>query len=1086
MPCMASSGIQYPHIMITRSSAGSGKTYNLALRYLQTLLDRDCRISSILAITFTNKASQEMRDRIMEWMKRFLLGLPVSSTRPGALLADVLGRALELFPSAGTEPVALMPFREDSPSRNLSRMEKNFIHLLRQYSDFKVSTIDSFNTFIIRAVSFKLGLDPDFEILLEPGAYIASGLKELFQDIIDDLSVRALFDDFIKSYFRIRPEKLKWDAGPLLKKLITFIWSREMEKGLSLSEPAGAVSLPDLAERMARGLRQVRDSLGSEQKILLNGTFSKALDNALSAAAFQPDKMRKWLHKNFDFSGGSSGLLRKGSCLPDEATAGLWEELRGLFSEYYLERSVQSVSAVIRVYRKFVEKLEALLRRNRIVLISELNTLLKRLLSSEEVEIPEIYYYLSERFCHFLIDEFQDTSTLQWQNLEFLIREEFSRGGSLFLVGDEKQSIFRWRGGNSELVSMVKENFDKKIYPVAHFYRLGLEENFRSGGEIVLFNNGVFHFDNLRRWMVSLLPGPEEAGLIESHLSPYRNSAQRFAADKKGKGCVRVERLVIENDNEKERDEAVKERLLSGIEEMMRDFNWRQKDIAVLTRKKKEANKVVSWLLEKGYQVESELTVSVRSHPLVLEIIRFLSFLNDVSDNLAFIDFITGRIFSSLSGMSREETFGWLQSVLIREKECRVYVRFREARPALWEDAIEFFFNRAGYLPLYEFLLLLYKKWDLFARFPDSAPYFLRFAEIVQGLGAESRLSLPALLHFWDEALAGDKTFLLKMLEGVDAVKVMTIHSSKGLQFPVVFVPFAGSEVESNNFFVTQAGEGRMLLQNIDMIAADFSPVCRAVYYAEQVRSLVDEINDLYVAFTRAEHVLFVHFNPAGKEDGNKLAGLLFQENGQRVIEKGRHPARTGVTEDGDEESLFRVDPVDACRGADGMEWLDLIRLKVKKSSGISRRKHEAGRLGETVHFILSLIEEYREEELDENVRTGARRYGLASAADEIKNNLKRAFSNPDFARFFDFSAGQGRLFIEKSIVAADGKESRADRFIVYPDRIELVDFKTGEEYRDLHREQILGYKNLLAGIFPGRQVDCYLAYLDKNEVMKV
>ncbi|MDD5066387.1 MAG: UvrD-helicase domain-containing protein, partial [bacterium] len=537
--------------MITQSSAGSGKTYNLALRFLQTLLHRNCRIGNILAITFTNKASAEMRNRILEWMKRILLNLPLNSSRPETLLIDILRKDLDLFTLSGPGPVRLKAFENDSLDSILSRIRLNFEHLLKHYSDFKVSTIDSFNTFIVKSVCFKLGLDPEFEILLDHSRYMDYALKELFQDIMDDPVTRSDFDEFIRVYFQISPRSLKWDSRSILDRTISFIWNKEMEKGKVVADHTGKISLTGLREKIITAVKKIHQNLTTEKTVKPDARFMKALENVHGTGPFMPEKLKTWISREFRHQGSGAPLLNKGSALPDQEVIASFASLKNLMAEYYTEKAGQMVSSVIKVYRKFIEKLDRITRRNRVVLISELNSLLRKILNHEEQVIPEIYYYLAERYNHFLIDEFQDTNTLQWSDLELLITEEFSRGGSLFLVGDQKQSIFRWRGGNSELVRTITDRFRNKEYPVEHLYQLNLEENFRSDEEIVLFNNRIFRYENLLDWVREELDAVKDDSFINPFLETYRNSGQKHIVAGKGKGYIYAEQLIHREEDER-------------------------------------------------------------------------------------------------------------------------------------------------------------------------------------------------------------------------------------------------------------------------------------------------------------------------------------------------------------------------------------------------------------------------------------------------------------------------------------------------------------------------------------------------------
>jgi hypothetical protein len=265
----------------------------------------------------------------------------------------------------------------------------------------------------------------------------------------------------------------------------------------------------------------------------------------------------------------------------------------------------------------------------RVIPIEELNRLLQDIVSRRDF-VPEIYYTLSERYIHFLLDEFQDTSLLQWKNIEVLAEEALSRGGSLFLVGDRKQAIYRWRGGRPELVDEIADRY-RDNYRVEE---LNLDTNYRSSEHIVAFNNAVFDAENLAVLGESVLAGhPPEA--VDEAVKPYRTSRQLFLETKKDMGFVSIEQLAAEGDDENGQDVFTAMRPVTSwkrsSKHSSRDNGSGRLSPGRPRRAGEDAGRggaVATVLLSMGLSVESEHTVSIRNNPLIREVICFLKFLD--------------------------------------------------------------------------------------------------------------------------------------------------------------------------------------------------------------------------------------------------------------------------------------------------------------------------------------------------------------------------------------------------------------------------------------------------------------------------
>ena len=871
---------QLPQIFTVKSSAGSGKTYRLTQHYialllLDTLSGKPAKnhIANLVAITFTNKAAQEMRGRIIEWMKRIIFDVPFENSSRTSLDEIMDNEWLKNKPE----------FKRDTIRETIAN---NFDDLLKNYYSFNVSTIDSFVNLILKASAFKLNLPPDFDISLESSSMIDLVLRECLQKISEDTTVRATFDRFIDNYIETEGNNVSWLPKDLLKNIISSLWNEELKENKDfIVNRHSRVLVGDLRKTIEETAQKLKDTITENPDILPRSDFLKALDACIDIIGNEPGRGASFQKQSLN------ACFKKGSCSADASQEALWQDLIKLRAPFVEAVSESKFTSYIEVYDLFKEMLTTeVTYRKRLILIEQLNRLLQDVMRKTHF-VPEIYYALSERYTHFLIDEFQDTNHLQWKNIEVLTEEAIARGGTLFLVGDKKQAIYRWRGGKSELVDEVAAHYSA--------YRIdeqNLTTNYRSDGEIVSFNNAVFSAENLtsyRRRHSQRRPGrfkrkdPQDIPRFEAAASD----------DRKDRGYVYVEKVIAEEEDggikdvftKTERSEIVTEKFKTLISRIRGRGVFQDKDIAVLVRRKDEAQLIVRALLELGINVESELTVNVKNNPLVRELISFLRFINTPDDDLSFASFISGTIFHKKTGMSANEIIEWLTEKRTTDNIQRLYSAFRADYPKVWDDCFEDFFKKSGYLPLYEFVVLFLKKWSLFSNFPDEVPYFLHICELIKNNEASEENNLSAFLRSIDgnsktsftSTSDSEKPFLLKTSEAANAVKVLTIHKAKGLEFPVVILPFmklnsfsASDERDKTKFFRADGDTLKLLYIKKDF--TDISSKLNAMYREREAAYLLDELNNTYVACTRAEKELYIFLTDSKGYKKNYLIDYLF------------------------------------------------------------------------------------------------------------------------------------------------------------------------------------------------------------------
>ena len=387
--------VQFPHILIYDSSAGSGKTHQLALRYLHLLLFSQehvkHNIKNILAITFTNKSSQEMRSRIIEWMKRILLDLNINDKVNKKIISEL--REEITLNQKQYQVISL------TDSEIKSKINRIIHYLLKNYSDFKVSTIDSFVTLVLKASAFKLGIAPDFEIALNVEPYIDAIIDKIFQDILERPEVKKIFDKFIENYSFIRGQKINWFPKEFIKSSIKKIWEqiKQTRKNINYNQEEMQTfnnNKRDIELNLKGRLKNFCSALQKEvpeKNINFNKRFLNKIQGFIDKgdiSIFSKD-MQKALTDN----------LNKNSAEPSVELSEEWENIKHRISQYYTNFSEYYYFYLLEIFQLFERKILTDIRyKGSTILIQELNNLLRDILKRAEDDpafLPELYYYLS-------------------------------------------------------------------------------------------------------------------------------------------------------------------------------------------------------------------------------------------------------------------------------------------------------------------------------------------------------------------------------------------------------------------------------------------------------------------------------------------------------------------------------------------------------------------------------------------------------------------------------------------------------------------------------------------------------------------
>jgi ATP-dependent helicase/nuclease subunit A len=1034
----------FPQVFIVEASAGSGKTYTLAKRYVSLLLDprlkiQDIPLSSILAITFTNKAAFEMKARILELLKKIALDKFSTSDEK----VDILG-------SIGGDQDKLR--------------QKAYLALdtlIRNYNFFQVQTIDSFINALLSGCAFKLDLSANFRIKSDYSQYLRFSLDQLIDKASRDKDTYALFEEFLHQYLYLENRSGWLPKSDILKTLETLlVYTNTYGTDFKKFKGTGT-DLVALKKKIFLSLEKLNISLPEATDKRFQAKLEKLVSQKNGVIGLE-DVSTFFDREKFPANKGAK---------VDKKTVETWDNLREDIRELCETEAFVLFNCYIDMFVQFFQEFKAAAVKDDVVFLAELNRQARQLFDSRFVTVPELYFRLSSRFKNYLIDEFQDTSFLQWKNIFPLIEDGLSSAGTLFYVGDKKQAIYRFRGGEVQLFDQVKSELSAFCQQESV-----LSRNYRSRQEIVSFNNNLFSIANLTRAINAINEKKSGSSISLSEqdildiVSFFQDSQQTNRVDKTG-GLVKVE--PISGVDEERNVILTRQRLLDTIKQLNLRFDYR--DIAILARSNDEVELCASWLLEEGIPVESDKTLNIREQSLVKELITFLKFLRSPIDNLSFASFIGGKIFLKASGLDGEQIKSFLFELgkdRRKEKNVYYYRKFREQFPGPWEEFIAEFFKNVGFIPLYELVISIVGRFAVLQNFPEYQGFFMRLLELINEQ-EEEHSTIGEFLDFYDQARDED---LYVNISEFNSVRVLTIHKSKGLEFRAVITPSLTLDIDIKTNIVYPE-ENSLSLLRLKKEYIKFSPSLERIYRQEFIKAFIDELNNIYVAFTRARDELYV-FVPL--KSGNKFnyAQLLFNS-----------PDYTGGSSSGNSgegktqsssPDIFNIPP------AEYRDWIPFLKEEFVALDILENRDILAE--GEILHLVLSFLGDLKgkniDSVIDEALDLSAWKLPSHIDSQKLKSQLRQFLARKDWEPFFFLESGD--LFNEKEFVNVHGQTKRIDRLIIKDKDVLICDYKSSPDLKEKNREQMLEYMGILKEVYPKKRVQGYILYFDRPEVEEI
>lgn len=1022
---------QQAPVTIYNASAGTGKTYSLVKQYLRRLLLSNAhnKHRHLLAITFTNKAVTEMKERVLTMLDKFISYQETQVNAPTMLqdLCDETGL---------------------SKAQIAEKSEILLNQILQNYAAFDIITIDTLTHRIIRTFAKDLNIPSQFEVSLDTSELLSRAVDRVIQKAGSDDKITQTLVTFA---LQKADQDKDWNISRDLNKIAKLLTS---ENDAAVISDMQSHSLEDF-DKLAVILKKERKALIIESKskaqdLLARLTFLGIEDADFTGKTFfkfirevsqDPENVTyndrlKWQNTIDDYV-----FYKKAT--PDRAKEildSIRDQLVTFFKEsrenyYAISKHSQFIKNItpLSTLRLIQEALSEIKAEEDLLPISDFNSIIHE--SLREQPAAFIYERLGERYSNYFIDEFQDTSILQWHNLIPLIdnalvsQSKDNISNSLLLVGDPKQAIYRWRGGKAEQFAELSQG--KAAISNVKSEVVSLDKNYRSHAAIVDFNNAFF-----------------------SHIAPlfsnemYENIyAKDNNQEHTGVGGGLVSLHFMEASTNEIKDQVYPAKVLEIINTVTQD-GFNKSDICILVRRNKDGVTLAQFLSEQKIKVVSSESLFISNSEVVCFIVDILTLQNEPNNNpiaIRALDFIARK-------NNINDVHLFLETWLLQNDTVTIYQ---------YVETLEILFSPVHFasLPLYEgveYIIRCFKLEEL------SDAFVSGFLEVVFNYTFTQNKGLLGFLSHWEEK---KEKVSIKAAMQKDAVQIMTIHKSKGLEFPVVIFPYADAELDKSQnehhwydvLPEKYAGFSKLMI-NHSAAVEQYSNQGLVRYRQRSSELQFDAINVLYVAFTRAAQRLYVVSCFRESENPKSYNELLihylksagFWEDGKMEYAFG-NPLKKEQKDDDEKENLqiaFTSSPKEAHN----------IKIITRKGKVVTEKAEKAIAYGNLIHEVLAQITVT--EDIDKAVNSFVIDGHIAQdQSATIIATITQVLSHPDLKHLFNKN---NITYNEQAILSKTGDTFIPDRIVTLPNRqTTILDYKTGVP-KEEHSYQLENYAALL------------------------
>ena len=1090
-------------LTIYKASAGSGKTFRLVLEYLKLVLQNENNYRHILAVTFTNKATAEMKERVISQLFELASGSKNA-------YSDILQKELNI-PFTGIQ----------------ERAKNSLRNILHDYNRFSISTIDKFTQRVLKAFNRELGISPGYVLELDNEIILQEATDRLIlkvnekKDLLKWLT--ELGEEKIRngSNFRIKNEILalgnelfKENFQEYFSSKDKDLYSRETLTKYNKELSSIIFSFESFLKKQGKGAMVLISENGftvddfTQKQRGVVGYFQKLAENELpepnsyvKSAAEDAEKWYSKANKNIDKNAIHS--LVESKLLP------LLNEILNFIdkkkTDYVTAKKILANYYTLGILHDLQEEIDAIRYEKGILPISDSNLLLKKIIGNSDS--PFIYEKIGNIFSHFMLDEFQDTSGMQWDNFKPLVHNSLSEGNFNLAVGDVKQSIYRWRNSDWKILAhQIESDFKNfRVQPV------NLSQNWRSDGNIIQFNNSIF--GKLKDVFVSAFQekiANEKPGIdlnIHEAIQEVYNDIVQIPGNSElqGKGHTRLN--FVPTGSKDDFQEKSLNLLLGQVKELQNQ-GYEAGDIAIIVRKNSDGLPIIQKFLEAGelpenqnynFEIISNESLFLSSSISVNFILQIIKHLLDPSDRILkgiILNDYKNYILSPLKKIGKEKIFAeiptWGQQEILFSAPLEYLLSedFDTEFDSFFAPLLSNLNKELLNASVDEAIIRICEAFNLFD-LEEDVPFIQALIDQAAQIKSKLTNDLSNFIKWWDDK--GHKQSV-NVNDDANAIRLTTIHKSKGLEFKVVLIPFFNWETTWRGnttptiWCKTQHKPFDALplvpiKANKDMAESHFW----GEYMNEILNNYIDNLNLIYVAFTRAKSVLMVNAPLFEKPDKNSVSQLLYD---------AVHTIKDTLfdVEESDELSSYgfgKINIPDRKNLKDksiipfGKYYFNDFNSKLKirtiNKEYFSDEYHNSNRnLGTIVHEILASINSSGD---IKNACDNAFKKRIITESENVKlqNWLSELIKNKDVKDWF---SGKYQILNERSLLS--GKSSfRPDRIMISADEAIVVDYKTGSLEKQAYEKQVKNYAWSLkeAGL---KNVSAYLWYLKTNKVEKI
>ncbi len=1050
-------------LYIYRASAGSGKTFLLTGFYIKLLFrkeltpslegeDRNLLFSEILAVTFTNKATTEMKERIIKELKK-LWEKPSESP----YYNDVRGEGKNC----------------PSDEKISQRAHEILKGMLTDYSNLHISTIDSFFQQVVRSFAHELNVQGNYEVELDADMVLNHAVSQFLLNL-DPVKDKETFDWLLRFSNNRMENGSNWNVHKELVKLAKVITTEDYRKYSQQvkqfsSDKKEMAQYVEMLDKIIFDWRKRLKQIGEQCNQVLTSCHLQPSDfnrSSISAALAWAkgtekctDTIRKWAEdttlwfakKNaakLDEMGNSAsqlqGLLQEGVALFDSE----------LIREYNSALAIRKNIFQLGLLSRLEEVANEYCAEQGIKLLSDTTQMLNALVA--EQSSPFIYEKTGTRIHSYMIDEFQDTSGMQWSNFSPLLNDSLGNNNQNLIVGDVKQSIYRWRGSDWNLLHSELNHFNPQMQAKDKRNNI-LNDNWRSDRKIIDFNNeffayvsSCFHKEGTPENTLSTVE--EIYADVEQTISEHRIKKYRD----EGLNDVPQGKVVFEilpgAENKPEYKEAVVRRLpelVIALQQQGREA----KDILILCRKRDQCNLCAKALLDyEAQHPESPYSMKIITqealllikHPIIRALVTVLEYLHEPKSDYR----------RSVAGIC------WLS--LSTENITQAIARYF-LQPESTPD-----FDTLLNLPLYETVERLIALLPTECRLETN--FIQAFCDVVLQFSAKEGPNLDSFLVWWHDN--GHKCSVTTPTEQ-PAIRIMTIHQSKGLSGKAVIVPFAMETLDiklkgmNPDLLWCEPKEAPFAHDNlvlpIEITSKMENSIFQEEFNLERTRAVIDNLNTAYVAFTRAENELIILSPTVDEKKSTSLQSFL-----KRFFDEENGKWKRGI-----DKIVLNTEMLDtAPKTSDNPNIPDVPTINTEQTTiphlpAIKQTDYSSDQAklrGTTLHDALSAVIDNTQ--VDGPV-TSLFQSGQAELnglkLEEILDYIHRVLQTPEAGPWFDPA---NRVLNEQDIVTETTHTQRPDRIVFTPEgECIVIDYKTGEEHNSKYKKQVSNYMKYLTGM---------------------